>query len=61
MFAYDLMCDNQISRRLVVLKAKFTFLWYDNIGKKERHLHWNGMAAIPKIGKRKKKSQQEFN
>ena len=29
--------------------AKLTFLWYDNFGKKERSLHRNGMAAIPKI------------
>ena len=29
--------------------AKLTFLWYDNFGKKERSLHRNGKAVIPKI------------
>ena len=28
--------------------AKLTFLWYNKFGEKERSLHRNGMAAIPK-------------
>ena len=28
--------------------AKLIILWYDNFGKNQTPLQWNGMAAIPK-------------
>ena len=45
----NLFIEEKEKKKIGKYTAKLTFLWYDNFGKKERSLHRNGVAAIPKM------------